>query len=185
VKIGAVLLVAACGAAKPVPASPPPPVAAPTPAPAAAEIVDARPATAPEEEPRGEHASLVGRADISSGFDDRPAPPRRRVGNVWLEQPEIRGDLEKAVLRKYISEKLSAFVACYEHELSIKSELRGTVTVDFLITASGSVATATATGMTKVDACIAAEVKKIQFMRPHDGASVQVVWPIKLSSRAY
>jgi hypothetical protein len=185
-RLCAVLLVAsACGApAKPTAAPPPP--ASPPPAPPTKASTDDAIVNEPSPEEAAKYGGLTSQADISSGFDDHPSPPPKHIlPQVGLESPEIRGNLEKAVLRRYMTEKIQHIARCYEQELAGNPALNGTVTVDFMITASDGVATATATGMAKVDACIAAEVKKIQFMRPHDGATVQVIWPIKLSSRAY
>jgi hypothetical protein len=88
------------------------------------------------------------------------------------------GDLDKAILRRYIRRELPKFQYCYEHELLAKHDLHGTVTTQFLIAIDGSVATANAQGMDDaVSACVAGVIKNIQFPKSVRGGTTQVTYP--------
>jgi len=108
------------------------------------------------------------------GMRGRPAS----VPTVSIGQPEVRGDLDKAIIRRYIKRNIQKIQYCYERELLANPALEGIVAARFVIAASGSVATAQASGVSEnVASCIARVIKDIDFPRPPNNAVVQVSYP--------
>ena len=158
----------------------------------------------PAEEQGGAFASLTGTGDISSGFDDtniyggllgtddpgwgigtgsggtwgsiggkKPKGPKVSIG-----QPNAKGDLDKAVIRRYIKRNIQKFAYCYEKELLAKPGLKGTVDSEFTIEADGTVSSAKASGVdTEVANCVAQVIKAIEFPKPKGGGVVAVKYP--------
>jgi hypothetical protein len=155
----------------------------------------------------GAFVSLTGTGDISSGFDDsndasgwgtigtgrygtighgsgsgtgygkgtHPVPPLVSIG-----QPTVTGDLDKAIVRRYIKRNVQKLQYCYEKELLVTKTLHGTVTAEFTITQNGAVDTSTASGIKNknVESCVAAVIKNIEFPKPKGGSSVTVTYPM-------
>lgn len=104
------------------------------------------------------------------------------VPTVKLGQPSGSGDLDKAIIKRYIARNKNKFQYCYEKELQTKPNLSGTVNSSFLITANGSVPQATASGVDgAVSSCVATVLKGIQFPAPKGGGAVQVNYPFSFS----
>lgn len=100
------------------------------------------------------------------------------VPTVSIGTPSANGDLDKAIIRRYIKRNLPKIQYCYEKELLAKPSLAGTVQTQFLIMPNGTVASATGSGVDgTVASCVAAVVKSIEFPKPKNGGSVQVNYP--------
>jgi hypothetical protein len=100
------------------------------------------------------------------------------VPAVTIGQPSAQGDLDKAIIRRYIKRNLQKITYCYEKELLVNSKLAGTVMITFFIQPTGKVAQATATGVNgNVAKCVAAVIKGIEFPKPKNGGGVQVNYP--------
>jgi len=100
------------------------------------------------------------------------AVPVLRVGD-----PTGSGNLDKAIIRRYIKRNLAKISYCYEKQLLAKQGLEGTVSVSFFITPTGVVKSSTGSGMDPtVASCVADVVSSIEFPRPSDGG-VQVNYP--------
>ena len=115
-----------------------------------------------------------------AGDPDDPGAARTPavVPNVSIGQPSAVGDLDKAVIRRYIRRALPKITYCYEKVLLAKEGLQGTVTAQFFITPNGTVATSTASGLDPdVASCVAAVIKTIEFPEPKGGGGVQVNYP--------
>ncbi|HEY5938131.1 MAG TPA: AgmX/PglI C-terminal domain-containing protein [Kofleriaceae bacterium] len=101
------------------------------------------------------------------------ASPTVRIG-----QPNANGDLDKAIIRRYIKRNLQKIQYCYEKALLAKPNLAGTVSTTFFITPNGQVAQSQATGVDKdVASCVARVIKQIEFPKPKGGGGVQVNYP--------
>jgi len=88
------------------------------------------------------------------------------------------GDLDKAIIRRFVKANLTPIRACYEKQLAGNPTLAGTVQVSFYITPKGSVASATASGVdAAVASCVAGVIRTIRFPRPKGGGGVQVNYP--------
>lgn len=110
---------------------------------------------------------------VGSGRGGVGANPSVRIGN-----PTANGDLDKAIIRRYIKRNLPKISYCYEKQLLVHPTLEGTVTAQFLIQPSGQVGTSTAVGVDPdVAACVAGVIRAIEFPKPKGGGSVQVSYP--------
>jgi FHA domain len=100
------------------------------------------------------------------------------VPKVDISRPEPSDGLDRAIIKRYVKRQLAQISYCYESELLVKPNLEGTVTVQFLITSSGTVSQSTGGGMdAKVANCVSGVVKNIAFPKPTNGGNVQVNYP--------
>jgi hypothetical protein len=100
------------------------------------------------------------------------------VPTVSIGQPNAQGDLDKAIIRRYIKRNIQKIQYCYEKALLAKPKLAGTVQTQFFIKPDGTVANATASGVDPdVSNCLASVIKMIEFPKPKGGGGVQVNYP--------
>ena len=100
------------------------------------------------------------------------------VPTVSIGQPNASGDLDKAIIRRYIKRHMNEFSYCYEKQLQVKPQLAGTVSTQFFITPNGNVATSTANGVDpEVSRCVADVIHAIEFPKPKGGGGVSVTYP--------
>jgi hypothetical protein len=100
------------------------------------------------------------------------------VPSVSIGQPSSSGDLDKAIIRRYIKRNIQKIQYCYEKQLLAKPTLSGTVSSQFFITPNGTVASSKADGVDpEVSSCVADVIKSIEFPKPKGGGSVQVNYP--------
>jgi hypothetical protein len=105
------------------------------------------------------------------------------VPTVSIGQPNAQGDLDKAIIRRYIKRNLQKIQYCYEKQLLAKPTLAGTVQAQFFITPNGTVASSTGTGVDgEVSSCVAEVIKNIEFPKPKGGGGVQVNYPFTFHS---
>jgi hypothetical protein len=110
--------------------------------------------------------SDTGDSDLKTGDD-----------KVTLGHLSSAGDLDKAIIRRYIKQHLPQIKACYEKELASKPKLSGTVSTQFIIGGDGKVSAVSGSGLPPVDACVAAVIVKVVFPAPKGGGNVQVNYP--------
>jgi len=100
------------------------------------------------------------------------------VPTVSIGQPNAQGDLDKAIIRRYIKRNIQKIEYCYEKQLLAKPGLSGTVNAQFFITPNGNVSNATGTGVDpEVSSCVADVIQGIEFPKPKNGGGVQVNYP--------
>jgi hypothetical protein len=100
------------------------------------------------------------------------------VPTVSIGQPSANGDLDKAIIRRYIKRNIQKITYCYEKQLLAKPGLSGTVATQFFITPNGTVASASGAGVDpEVASCVADVIKGIEFPKPKGGGGVQVNYP--------
>jgi hypothetical protein len=100
-----------------------------------------------------------------------------------LGQPSAVGDLDKAIIRRYVRRSQSKLQYCYEKALLAAPGLAGTVSAQFFIGEDGIVATSNASGMSSdVASCVAGVIKSITFPKPKGGGGVQVAIPFTFST---
>jgi hypothetical protein len=105
------------------------------------------------------------------------------VPTVSIGQPSSQGDLDKAIIRRYIKRNLQKIQYCYEKQLLAKPTLSGTVQAQFFITPNGTVASSTGNGVDgEVSSCVADVIKNIEFPKPKGGGGVQVNYPFTFHS---
>jgi hypothetical protein len=83
---------------------------------------------------------------------------------------DVVGDLDKAIVRRYVRRNIQKLIYCYEKELLAKATLEGTVTTRWMIDANGHVTGATASGVDgTVSSCMASVLGGIEFPKPTSG----------------
>lgn len=93
-------------------------------------------------------------------------PPRVRISEVLT-----KGMLDKNIIRRYIRRKLPRIRHCYEKQLVAEPNLEGVIVVEFEIDTKGAVREASAHGFSKkVESCLAAAIRSIQFPKPKQGS---------------
>jgi hypothetical protein len=102
-------------------------------------------------------------------------PPLVSIGEPTIGGP---GELDKAVIRRFIKRYTQKLQYCYEKELLAKPSLAGTVTADFTITPNGTVNPSKASGVDPyVAMCISDAIKAIEFPKPKKDGEVTVKYP--------
>ncbi|MCW5802690.1 MAG: AgmX/PglI C-terminal domain-containing protein [Deltaproteobacteria bacterium] len=100
------------------------------------------------------------------------------VPTVAIGSPTSTGDLDKAIIRRYIKRNLPKISYCYEKELLARPTLSGVVSTQFMISGNGSVTASSGTGVDPaVASCVASVISSIQFPQPKGGGNVQVNYP--------
>jgi hypothetical protein len=114
-----------------------------------------------------------------SGSGTGGKPPRTAaVPTVSFGQPVSHGDLDKAIIRRYIKRNIMKLQYCYEKQLLNKPNIEGTISTQFFIDPDGKVTNSDASGFdTEVASCIAEVIKNIEFPKPRGGGGVQVNYP--------
>jgi outer membrane biosynthesis protein TonB len=122
----------------------------------------------------------TGRYGTIGGGGSGRVPRRSAVPMAQVGQPVVQGDLDKAIIRRYIRRATQKLQYCYEKELLAKPGIKGTVTADFTIGNDGLVSASTAKGMgnTNVESCVAGVVKAIEFPKPKGTGTVAVSVPL-------
>jgi len=115
------------------------------------------------------------------GHGNDSAGRRRRTGavpTVSIGQPNTQGDLDKAIIRRYIKRNIQKLTYCYEKQLLTKPGLAGTVSTQFFIAPNGTVTSSQASGVDpEVADCVAGVIRNIEFPKPKGGGGVQVNYP--------
>jgi hypothetical protein len=108
-----------------------------------------------------------------------PTTPKVNIGNATAE-----GDLDKAIIRRYIRQKLPQIEHCYQKQLTVSPNLSGTVMVKFTINGTGAVISAKGGGMGNrdVEGCVEDAIRSIHFPAPTGGGFVNVAYPFNFRS---
>jgi TonB family protein len=112
----------------------------------------------------------------------------RRAGtpDVIPGTAQVRGALDKEIIRRVIRSHIKEVKFCYEQELLRKPDLYGRVTIQFTITPMGSVSSSavqqSTMGNAKVEQCIARAVQRWEFPKPQGGGIVIVAYPFVLKA---
>ncbi len=100
------------------------------------------------------------------------------VPTVSIGQPSANGDLDKAIIRRYIKRNIQKITYCYEKQLLAKPGLSGTVATQFFITPNGTVQNSAGQGVDpSVASCVAGVISGIEFPKPQGGGGVEVNYP--------
>jgi TonB family protein len=112
---------------------------------------------------------------------------RAKAPDVIPGQANVRGNLDKEIIRRIIRRHINEVRYCYEQELATKPALGGRVLVQFTIAASGEVIASvlqnSTLGAPRVDNCIVQAVKRWEFPVPLGGGIVIVSYPFVLTPR--
>ncbi|MFZ5786224.1 MAG: TonB family protein, partial [Acidobacteriota bacterium] len=111
----------------------------------------------------------------------RASVPEIRTGTA-----AVRGSLSKEVIRRYIRRNINQIRFCYEQQLARRPDLSGRVAIQFVISPSGAVSSASVAGSTlgepAVEQCVARAVERIAFPQPEGGGVVIVTYPFMFQS---
>jgi outer membrane biosynthesis protein TonB len=164
--------------AYPAPTSSPPPVpAAPAPTSVAPPPVEPAPTPVQPEE------TTIGLAPAGT---IEPS----RVPVVETGESEVRGSLDRDVIRRVIRRHINEVRLCYEQGLRTEPTLSGRITVSFIVSPTGAVQVASLADSTfvasstsqSVVACILTAVRRWQFPTPEGGGIVSINYPFVLTS---
>ena len=106
---------------------------------------------------------------------------RARAPDVIPGQANVRGSLDKEIIRRIIRRHINEVKYCYETELTKKADLAGRIAVQFTIAATGqviaSVLQSSTMGNIRVENCVVQAVRRWEFPKPMGGGIVIVSYP--------
>jgi TonB family protein len=110
---------------------------------------------------------------------------RARAPEVMPGQANVRGSLDKEIIRRIIRRHINEVKYCYEQELTRKPELGGRVAVQFTIAANGQVVASvlqnSTMGNVRVETCVVNAVRRWEFPKPLGGGIVIVTYPFNFT----
>jgi TonB family protein len=134
---------------------------------------DKGPAPAPKTEPP------TGSAPGTEPAAKSPAP------ETIPGKAEVRGSLDKEIIRRVIRQHINEMKSCYEERLPARPDMSGRVSVKFTIAATGMVTESELAHSTMneptVEACLIKAVRRWQFPRPEGGGIVIVTYPFSFT----
>lgn len=98
---------------------------------------------------------------------------------------EIKGSLDKDIIRRVIRRNINQIKFCYDSELQKDPTLAGRVRIKFVIDQNGGVASSNPVGIgvsSVVDVCVANKIKQLAFPAPEGGGIVEVTYPFIFQS---
>jgi hypothetical protein len=111
---------------------------------------------------------------------------RAHAPDVVPGTAQVRGSLDKEIIRRIIRRHLNEVKFCYERELMHKPDLYGRVMVQFTISGLGAVVASVVQNSTMnnpgVEQCIAGAVRRWEFPKPQGGGIVIVSYPFVLKA---
>ena len=109
-----------------------------------------------------------------------------RVPKLVPGNPQVKGSLDKEIIRRVVRQHRNEIRYCYEKELQKNPKLSGTVQVKFTISGTGSVISALPSSSTlknnKVEQCMTSKIRRWVFPEPKGGGIVVVNYPFNFSS---
>ena len=112
---------------------------------------------------------------------------RARAPDVIPGVPNVRGQLDKEIVRRIIRRHINEVKYCYEQELTKQPGLGGRIMVQFTIGASGQVIASVLQNSTlgngRVENCTVQAVRRWEFPAPLGGGIVIVSYPFVLTPR--
>jgi TonB family protein len=110
---------------------------------------------------------------------------RAHAPDVIPGQANVRGSLDKEIIRRIIRRHINEVKYCYEQELTKKPDLGGRIMVQFTIAASGQVIASvlqnSTMGNARVENCTVQAVRRWEFPKPLGGGIVIVSYPFVLT----
>ena len=98
--------------------------------------------------------------------------------SVVVGQPSSQGELDKAIIRRFVKRHIQSIQYCYEKQLLVKPDIKGTIHTQFYIDPSGNVTKSSGSGFDPdVAQCVARVLQSIEFPKPKGGGGVQVYYP--------
>jgi TonB family protein len=110
---------------------------------------------------------------------------RARAPEVIPGDANVRGPLDKEIIRRIIRRHINEVRYCYEQSLAVHPAIGGRVMVQFTIAASGQVISSllqnSTVGDARAESCIVQAVRRWEFPRPLGGGIVIVSYPFVLT----
>jgi TonB family protein len=110
---------------------------------------------------------------------------RAKAPEVMPGVANVRGSLDKEIIRRIIRRHINEVKYCYEQELIRKADLGGRVAVTFTIAATGQVVTSvvqnSTMGNVRVEGCVVQAVRRWEFPKPLGGGIVIVTYPFNFT----
>lgn len=111
---------------------------------------------------------------------------RAKAPEIIPGQANVRGSLDKEIIRRIIRRHINEVRFCYETELTKKSSLSGRISVQFTIAGTGqviaSVLQSSTMGNVRVESCVVQAVRRWEFPRPVAGGIVIVSYPFNFTA---
>jgi len=111
---------------------------------------------------------------------------RAHAPDVVPGTAQVRGSLDKEIIRRIIRRHINEVKFCYEKELTTHPDLYGRVIIQFIIAGDGHVMTSLVQNSTMnspiVEQCIAGALRRWEFPKPQGGGIVQVSYPFVLKA---
>lgn len=106
---------------------------------------------------------------------------RSQAPTVRTDVTQVIGELDKAIVRRYVRRYQPRITFCYEKQLLVEPGLAGTVTARFDIGEDGAITSSDASGMNEeVASCVAKALRTATFARPKSG-TVSVTATFRMS----
>jgi TonB family protein len=123
-----------------------------------------------------------GNGDYGIGTAVGRLQPRRVIApQVTVTEAQVRGSLDKDIIRRVVRRHLPEVRFCYEKELPRAPSLAGRVAVNFTIANTGRVAAAlvqsSTLGNARAEGCVLDAVRRWEFPRPMGGGIVIATYP--------
>lgn len=127
----------------------------------------------------------LGEQDLTGkGGGARTGHSRKTSPRVVAGRAEVRGALDKEIIRRIVRRHLNEVKYCYQQGLSARTEPTGRVVIQFTIAGSGQVVMSVVQKSTlnnrPVETCIARAVRRWLFPKPRGGGIVIVSYPFVL-----
>ena len=103
------------------------------------------------------------------------------VPDITIGTAEVAGELDAAIVRRYVKRQHARLQYCYEKQLLVSPGLHGELVLEFTIDEDGKVTTSTASGVDPAIASCAAEViHAVEFPRTVGGGASVIHYAIQL-----
>jgi TonB family protein len=133
----------------------------------------------------GEAYGIGGPGSVGTGRGVGSLRGRRvRAPRVMAGRAEVRGAMDKGIIRRIIRRHINEVKYCYQKELQANPLLQGRLVIRFTIAATGQVEVSrvrsSTLGNAEVEQCIAMAVRRWLFPKPKDRGAVVVTYPFVL-----
>lgn len=123
----------------------------------------------------------LGRTNTIGGLVSRT----RARARIRPSRPDVRGGLAQEIVRRVVRRHLNELRYCYERTLAQNPDVQGEITIQFVISATGTVPRASTrdveAGLEPVAACFAQTTRRWTFPSPTNAGVVVVIYPFALS----
>jgi hypothetical protein len=116
----------------------------------------------------------------NSGFDGRTSSGPEVVDG----KADIKGSLDKDIIRRVIRRAKPGIRFCYEQALQSNPSLIGKIKISFVIAPNGAVSSAAPSKSldNDLDACVTRKISQLSFPAPQGGGTVSVTYPFIFQS---